>query len=111
MLPIDARPGHSLFSCFSLRKNVRLELIRLQIRTPVSSVLGRLLTVTSRSKRFVRLRAMGCLPESDAVLLNSDVKPLNSDAVKRSCKYPKVDRDETRVDIIHGRKVPDPYRG
>lgn len=86
----NARVGHTLISYLSSPRNV-LGLIRIQFRTP-------LWTVTSRSKHFVSLRAMGPLPRSGVM---PGVTPL---------VYPKVNRDETWIDSIHDHKVPDPYR-
>lgn len=57
--------------------------------------------MTLRSKKFVIPCAMGSLSKLGVLPLKASVMPL---------KYPKVDRDETCIDIIHGREVRDPYR-
>ncbi|KAG0570259.1 hypothetical protein KC19_6G148700 [Ceratodon purpureus] len=100
LLSSNAQLGHSHFPCFFRTKNV-LELIRIQSRKTVSSAQERLLTVTLKSKNFGTTRAMGSLPESD-------LSPSTAGVIR--LKYPKVGRDETCKDVIHGREVPDPYR-
>ena len=96
----NARLGNPLFPSSTKSKNV-LELIRIQSRKTASSAQERLLTVALRSKSFVIPRAMGSLTESDLLPPTVSLMPL---------KYPKVDRDEMCIDVMHGREVSDPYR-